>query len=758
MCHAMSASRSRSNSGTGTRNSGGSGSSRERFSGTATGWADEWSPVRQAGLGFSGGIQWPSVLRDGGDGSHGVKASGCSFANDRRGGGGWTTGEPYARFPVREYAEGDVAGETSSYFFNENEGKQVEDRRRVGKQAEKMQRRLASSYRQFVPKCVLENQTVEALVPAGNVLSVCWDDAYRDRPRLLAFFPRSPSGTELGLCSIDVRGAEVGRPSRAYTAKLDLKSAIHQVHAVDYRPKFPETGGLLYAARSDGHVYCGKASNSEEGGVPSVALENLFDLSLSGSAHPSHVCLSHHWPELSFGTCCGKVCAVDLERAGGQSSEESTWERRAGALRDAASRETFQLRTEAPVFQVYGEHPKTLICCSASSLLRADLRMPTGERIYSSAQSSEYRAIERLGSHLLAVASRDTVALFDERYMQPVQAWEAPQGCRLVCGALGAQGEASASCCEVDGLILASGDNLAEGLCHPFSASGIDSDPASLEFSPALALNPPASAAHGPGLSLRHSGGAPASSSAAINRLEVLGFPDLYSREADPLRLPREHDVSPIKCVGLGALAAWRDGRFLLCSLASDFGITLSWANSRPADEGDVKERGQRLVDGAACNAAAHVGRGGRTDSSGDVEYADLRCARAFVSDVSAYSDPRALARAVDAHRQTSFGSYPSTAYEILLNRVVSSGREGGAGSEIGVRRPHRSLFRAKYGDEGSGPVAAMEVLSTVLELDADSVLPPASASEEAGPVQRELRMRWGADGGQRVPPPQNRA
>ncbi|QDZ25505.1 hypothetical protein A3770_17p80230 [Chloropicon primus] len=746
----------------GSRSSGSGSSSSSRSHGGNSILPDNWGdgvPVVDVG---STAAQWPKVCAE----EHHKVEYTCL-----RGSLGcfrYEVGKPEAKFLVREYLDEDVRSRFRNTTLTERQGLKVAANKSRLKQVKYISRRLMLS-QDFIPKSIVEDVSGDSVAPYGNRLEVAPVDAGGlscepgGSSGLLAFYPRGQHSRVLGASLVNMGGGRhreeseglSGNDSRGTRdATLDMGMTIHQVQVYDYRRRFGETRSLMYAARTASHLYCGRVKFSSTAGESSsssnlsLELRNCFSFAMKSSLL-SHVCLSPHWPEISFGTCCGKVCSVDLEAVRSDA--------RTNGVRNAVAG-TVQLRSNGPVYQAYGLHPRTLVCCSESSVLCTDLRSPGSDRMYRH-KKCKYSGVERMSSEsglspYFAALSDQGIHLFDERYMQPLRIWAAPKGSYLLSSALKPLSVVDPSLRGEAGLLVASGDDLADSVCYPFSAREEESS-SSEECVVSPLLDVPTVSAHGPGLRLGHSS---SNTCTAMDSVRLLDFFDSVRHgDSSPLRatsLGRD-SPDPKVCIGLKVLSTREEDRFLLCSLSSDFGITISSATLRK--ETDLYPEEEKDALHCRPNVAALEVAGGEGSECPDEETELLTLEKAYdhVSDVSAYEDLGELTRRVAGFRYQVSQRYPPTAYEILHDNptgprddaeLLQSQQQAGV-----LGDHHHSQLKGRYGGSESriSPVhPAVDVLSTVLKLDEDAFFgtaasAPAQTKAERESVQQILSKSW---------------
>lgn len=725
-----------------------------------------------------GGIQFPRISESGARNEYrAVRGEGAELGRK------WRVIRPVARYLVKEFVTSGHDWKGSVGYWVGSPLVALEEEKKAWKRARSLERRIASSFNEFVPESFLLAQ--EALihsqpqVPRGNRLDVRRVEKsstgqsllHSEGTECLALFARGIHHQTLCLASLCARGrrgghgdgqrAETGgRDNGAHTSgenpsaclpstTLDLHTTIHQVHLEDYteRGQGAGGGGLLYAARGKSSIFCGIVRADTEH-HEAMSMRPLFDMSTKPSGLLlSSVCLNPFWPELSFGTCCGKICSVDVERAGTTAAcaKYATNRARMEALKSCIVGRIRVSTGDLPVFHVYGKDPNTLVCCSNTSVFLADLRAP-GDGLgcaYRHPNLCRYQGIDKdpFGSgapHLVSLVSQEEVQIFDERYMKPLVTWRAPSQAYLVSSAMlsspSSVGSGSGGLdFAADGVVLTSGSILSEATLYPFGGERPGNGAGGSAHVKTF-FDIPRDSVFGPGMLVGHSVGGLASSRDAVDRLTLMdavttpqGEESRAAASSSLAGRPKVRVPDPKSCIGIKAICDPERKSFILCSLAGDLGLSISHASAL-ADAGENdwdKGKSWRHYE-TIPYSATQVSTKDREGGSGR-GLSNLGVSRSNAMDLTLYDDLNPLTREVNAHAPRSPRDSPATAYEILLDAPATGAVGGGAnGRKETISRPHRSHMEPVGEDDAIGQ--ALDLLSTVLDIDSESFWPPPPA------------------------------
>jgi hypothetical protein len=367
----------------------------------------------------------------------------------------------------------------------------------------------------------------------------------------------------------------------------------------------------------------------------------------------------------------------------------------------------------------------------------------------SGSKGSRYTCIDKdtsrlnIQPHLFTVLTNtNEIQLFDERFMSPLVSWKGPyEMCNMLSTATGF------NCSGGGGLILTSGPYLSEATVYPFSVTDPSGRGAASEKGQNLVeklLDIPEGLAKGSGLSLQHS------KSYSCTPLETV---DWMRSVQGAVHVQKTHNSNknsdgngdkplfpvmipdPKQCTGIRVFRDRGNDGVFLCSLASDFGLTISHAAALGEEEEEKgKEPAAETLEYGRCALVYDTLRGPTTDSDHPTDLAvdqtadfkrTVKEARAFVEDISSYQDLRSLVRKVNLNSQRLLqGNHSSTVYELLHEQEQErgSGHLSGGGSYLDhINKAHYSQLRQRnqQSDEvGLNLNRSLSLLSTVLELD----------------------------------------
>ena len=643
--------------------------------------------------------------------------------------------------------------------------------------------RLASSLQQFVPEHLLnaldaEERKYAGYAGRGNRLDVATSHFnFSDSDdHLLALFPRGEANENLSLSLFQLlqpqslQGREGGggggegdnsgnrhqlSAKHACDAFLDLNTPIQEVKLGNYALDFQQNGGMLFAARTDSHIFCGSVEHA--GSSKEAKLSLLFDIKADAPAIPSHVCFSPYWPELCYGTHCGKLSVVNIERLGGMGRGESGTLAKNLLEGFQSSSATFELMKNPKdgrkeVYQVYGMHPKTVICCVDNLIKRVDLRSLSSATVHKN--TSTYTCIDRGTAEcgLFGVLSANEIQLFDERYMKPLISWKtAFQDGHLLSmvtrRSIAAQAGVADSLCNEGGMIVASGKNLSKSACYPFVKNAKDG---SQRRNPSdLMLDVPTSTAVGPGALLQHC------KDQRFRPAEAMKWMDAMHRAGT--RTPVKSELpEPKSCVGLKILAAPSGKGFLTCSLASNFGLSISCTQVAGEERSASFTPKRNVVTSSPYNSDA---AGGETTELVDPETeagswnrVNLQGTHAYVKDISSYQDLRKLVGRVNCEASKPSQGYPHTVYELLKTSDPNSTTLPSSFDGVPkfhprdtLRQKHHSHLIEKYQSKCEN-AEQVELMSTVFDLDQDTFFQLDVSQNTGGGgefVQKLLEKDW---------------